>query len=100
MNKARYESLPADLKKVIDNNSGQALSGQIGKAFLAADEAGKKLTTGNTTNVIPKAELDKWKKLSQPLVDQWVADMNAKGANGKEMLETAKALIAKHGAGK
>ncbi len=98
MNKARYESLPADLKKVIDANSGQALSGQIGKAFLAADEAGKKLTTKNTTNIIPKAELDKWKKLSQPLADQWVADMNAKGAKGQEMLETARALIAKHGA--
>jgi len=98
MNKARYESLPADLKKVIDNNSGQALSGQIGKAFLAADDAGKKLTTKNTTNVIPKAELDKWKKLSQPLADQWVADMNAKGAPGQEMLETVKVLIAKHGA--
>ena len=100
MNKAKYESLPADLKKVIDANSGQALSGQIGKAFLAADEAGKKLTTKNTTNVIPKAELDKWKKLSQPLADQWVADMNARGAKGQEMLETARALIAKHGAAK
>jgi len=98
MNKAKYESLPADLKKVIDANSGQALSGQIGKAFLAADEAGKKLTARNSTNVIPKAELEKWKKLSQPLVDQWVADMNAKGANGKEMLEAARALIARHGA--
>ena len=100
MNKAKYESLPADLKKVIDANSGQALSGKIGKAFLAADEAGKKLTTKNTTNVIPKAELDKWKKLSQPLADQWVADMNARGAKGQEMLDTAKALIAKHGAAK
>ena len=44
MNKAKYDSLPADLKKVIDANSGQALSGQIGKAFLAADGEGKKLT--------------------------------------------------------
>lgn len=100
MNKAKYESLPADLKKVIDNNSGQALSGQIGKAFLAADIEGKKLTVNNTTNVIPKAELENWKKLSQPLTDAWVADMNAKGQNGKQMLDDARALIAKHGAAK
>ncbi len=96
MNKAKYESLPADLKKVIDNNSGQAFSGQIGKAFLQADGEGKKLTARNTTNVIPKAELDSWKKIGQPLTDAWVADMNAKGQDGKKMLEGARALIAKH----
>ena len=96
MNKAKYESLPADLKKVIDNNSGQALSGQIGKAFLAADAEGKKLTAKNTTNIIAKAELDQWKKIGQPLTDAWVADMNAKGQNGKQMLDGARALIAKH----
>ncbi|WP_442776399.1 TRAP transporter substrate-binding protein [Sphaerotilus montanus] len=100
MNKAKYESLPADLKKVIDNNSGQALSGLIGKAFLQADAEGKKLTAKNTTNVIPKAELENWKKLGQPLTDAWVADMNAKGHNGKEMLDGARALIARHAAGK
>ena len=100
MNKAKYESLPADLKKVIDNNSGQALSGMIGKAFLQADAEGKKLTAKNTTNVIPKAELENWKKLGQPLTDAWVADMNAKGHDGKQMLDGAKALIAKHAAGK
>ncbi len=99
MNKARYESLPADLKKVIDNNSGRALSGQIGKAFLAADQEGKKLTAKNATNTIAKAELENWKKLAVPLADAWVADMNAKGANGKEMLDTARALIAKYNAG-
>lgn len=100
MNKAKYESLPADLKKVIDNNSGQALSGMIGKAFLQADAEGKKLTAKNTTNVIPKAELENWKKLGQPLTDAWVTDMNAKGHNGKEMLDGARALIARHAAGK
>lgn len=100
MNKAKYEGLPADLKKVIDNNSGQALSGMAGKAFLQADGEGKKLTTKNTTNVIAKAELEKWKLVAQPLADAWVADMNSKGANGKQMLDTARALIAKHGAAK
>lgn len=96
MNNAKYESLPADLKKVIDNNSGQALSGMAGKAFLQADAEGKKLTSKNTTNVIPKTELDKWKQIAQPLADAWVVDMNSKGQNGKQMLEAARGLIAKH----
>lgn len=96
MNKAKYESLPADLKKVIDANSGQGLSGQIGKAFLQADGEGKKLTTKNTTNIIPASELANWKKLGQPLEAQWVRDMDAKGKPGAEMLDAARKLIAQH----
>ncbi|PXW97631.1 TRAP-type C4-dicarboxylate transport system substrate-binding protein [Sphaerotilus hippei] len=96
MNKAKYESLPADLKKVIDNNSGQALSGLIGKAFLQADAEGKKLTTRNTTNVIPAAELASWKKLGQNLADSWVSDMNGKGQPGAQMLGAARSLITQH----
>ena len=100
MNKARYDGLAPELKKVIDANSGQAFSGHVGKVFLAADGEGRKLTTRNTTNVIGKDELANWKKLAQPVVDQWVADVNAKGANGQQLLASARALIQKHGSGK
>ncbi len=98
MNTAKYKSLPADLKKVIDDNSGQALSGQIGKTFAAADVAGKKLVAGSSVNVIPKEELMRWKKAGQPVIDAWVSDMNGKGANGQQLLDGARALIAKHSA--
>jgi len=37
MNKAKYESLPPDLKKVIDANSGAETSAWIGKVFGEAD---------------------------------------------------------------
>ena len=96
MNKARYESLPPDLKKVIDANSGKALSGMAGKAFLQADEEGKKTTTKNTTNVIPKSELESWRKVGQTVTDAWVAEVMANGANGKMLLDNARALIVKN----
>ena len=96
MNKAKYESLPADLKKVIDNNSGQALSGQIGKAFIQADADGKKLTTKNATNVIPASELATWKKLGDKLSADWIKEMDGKGLNGTKLREDAKALIEQH----
>lgn len=98
MNSAKYQSLPADLKKVIDANSGLAASGVAGKAFLAADAEGKKLCVRNTTNVIPASELANWKKAGQPVIDGWVADMNAKGANGQQLLESARSLITKYSA--
>ena len=100
MNKAKYDSLPPELKKVIDANSGQAVSGMAGKAFLQADGEGKKLTTKNTTNVIPAAELVQWKALGDKLAAEWVTEMNGKGLPGQKMLDDARALIAKHAAGK
>ncbi len=96
MNQKKYDGLPADLKKVIDANSGQAFSGQIGRVFHEADAEGKKLTAKNAHNVIPKAELESWKKAGQPLIDAWVAEVTAKGANGKQLLDGARALIAKY----
>ncbi len=98
MNKAKYESLPPDLKKVIDANSGQALSGEIGRAFLRADGIGKRMVSAKDINVIPAAELATWKTLGNKLAADWVAEMNAKGLNGSKLLEDAKALIAKHAA--
>lgn len=100
MNKAKYESMPADLKKVIDANSGQALSGQIGRAFLQADIEGKKLTAKNTTNVIPAAELNTWKAIGNKLAGDWVNEMNGKGLPGQKLLDDARALIAKHAGAK
>lgn len=100
MNKAKYGSLPADLKKVIDANSGKTLSGMAGKAFFLADEEGKKVTVKNTVNVIPKSELVAWKQVGQTVIDGWVNDITATGANGKQLLEGARALIQKNTAAK
>jgi TRAP-type C4-dicarboxylate transport system substrate-binding protein len=94
MNKAKYQSLPADLKAVIDRNSGKAFSGEAGKAFDLADEAGKKTTLKNAHNVIPANELRRFKAASQSVSEGWIKEMNAKGENGQKLLEAAKDLIA------
>jgi len=98
MNKAKYDSLSPELKKVIDANSGREFSGSIGKAFLAADAIGKKLTEKNAHNVIPASELQGWKKIGEQITTDWVADVTAKGADGKKLLADARALIAKNAA--
>ncbi len=96
MNQARYDSLPPDLKKVVDANSGQALSGKAGKAFVAADAIGKQLTLKNSHNVIAADELQRWKVAVQPVTDAWVTEVNARGFNGQQLLATARRLIVKH----
>ena len=96
MNKARYDGLPPDLKKVIDAHSGADFSAQIGSVFLAADREGKKLAAGNTTNVISPAELANWKKAAQSVTSAWIAEMTAKGLNGQQLYEGARGLIEKY----
>jgi TRAP-type C4-dicarboxylate transport system substrate-binding protein len=98
MNQAKYDSLPADLKKVIDDNSGAALSQQIGKIWDGSQAAGRKAAQdrGNAFYMIPASELDNWVKASAPLYDDWVADMDKRGNNGKAMLAEARELLAKY----
>jgi len=96
MNKAEYASLPADLKKVIDANSGAATSAWIGKVFGEADVPGRKLSEKNTFNMIAGAELEAMKKATQPVIDDWVKEVTAKGANGKALLDSARSLIQKY----
>ena len=99
MNKSKYESLAPDLKKIIDANSGLATSAWLGKTQQANDPAGRKTATdrGNTIYQFSAAETAEFQKLSSQEDDEWVADMNKRNFDGKKLLETARALIAKHG---
>ncbi len=97
MNKAKYSSLPPPLRKVIDNNSGVELSAQFGKAISDADAGGRATVAPASINVITKAEIKRWRVATQPVIDDWVDEMNAKGADGNALLDSARSLIEKYG---
>lgn len=99
MNKAKYESLPADLKKVIDANSGMATSGWLGKVQQGGDPAGRKSASdrNNTIFTVSAAEAQEFRRRSRQIEVEWMEDMNKRGHDGKKLLETARALIEKHG---
>jgi TRAP-type C4-dicarboxylate transport system substrate-binding protein len=98
MNKAKYESLPPDLKKVIDANSGLATSGWLGKIQQAGDVPGRKAAVdhGNTIFTVSAAEAQEFRRRSRSIEVEWVEDMNKRGLDGRKLLETARALIDKH----
>ena len=101
MNKAKYDSLAPDLKKVIDANSGLATSAWLGKTQQGNDPIGRKAAVdrGNTIQVFSAAETQEFVKLSSHVDDEWVADMDKRGFKGAALLKSAKDLIAKHGKG-
>ena len=99
MNKKKYDSLPPDLKKIIDANSGLETSGWLGKVQQGGDAAGRKSAEDrkNTIYTIPAADAQEFKRKARLVEVEWVEDMNKRGFDGKKLLETARALIEKHG---
>ena len=97
MNQAAYDSLPDDLRKVIDDNSGAALATLAATAFDEAEtaERQKALDAGNTVTVIPEENLAEWREASQPVIDAWVKAMTDAGHDGQAMLDDARAMLDK-----
>ncbi len=98
MNKAKYQSLPPDLRQIIDNNSGLQTSGWLGRTQQAGDRAGREaaLARSNTIYTIPAADAQEFKRKASLVEVQWVQDMNQRGFDGPQLLSTARNLIAKH----
>ena len=96
MNQARYDSLSADLKQVIDANSGLAVSAWAGESgFDAVVEPFRKVARdrGNTMHVLGEAELQRWVKATDSVDDEWVKEVTAKGADGRRLLQEARDLV-------
>ncbi len=96
MNQARYRSLSANQRKVIDANSGVDLSATFGRIMRDADAIGRASVPASSINVIASGEIENWKRATQPVIDQWVREMNRKGADGKALLANARRLTAKY----
>ena len=98
MNQAKYDSLPTDLKKVIDNNSGAGLSRQVGKIWDESQAVGRKAAQdrGNTIMTLSREETERWVKASVPIYDEWIDEMNKRGKNGTALIKDARELLAKH----
>uniref|UniRef100_UPI003341025B TRAP transporter substrate-binding protein n=1 Tax=Castellaniella defragrans TaxID=75697 RepID=UPI003341025B len=101
MNQARYDSLPPDLKKIIDDNSGLETSGWAGRvAFddMAATFRQGAEANGNTFYYMPDIEYDRWVDATRVVDQEWVQSVDQKGANGAELLLLARNLIRQYSA--
>ncbi len=98
MNKASYEKLPADIRKVFDKTTGLALSESLGKSAQEESDMGLRRVEAAHLHVteMADAELGKLRKLMQPVVEQWVKAT----PDGAQVLEAYKAELAKLGAKK
>ena len=98
MNQASYDALPDDLKQVIDDNSGPDVAAAFGRAMDETDVVGrqKALDAGNEIIVLDETETKRWQEASAVVVDEWIAEMDAKGIDGRRLVEEAQTLIAQY----
>ena len=99
MNKAAYDKLPPDLKKVIDDNSGRHIAKWAGENWAAIEAPGKAVVQSKPKNkfhTIPRAEVAKMKTAAKPVFDRWLEEMKKIGVDGEALLADARALIEKY----
>ncbi|TNF58969.1 MAG: TRAP transporter substrate-binding protein [Rhodobacteraceae bacterium] len=98
MNKDKYNSLPDDLKAVIDANSGAEFSVFAGGTQADADGPARQIAVDRGNNIVTLSaeETAKWREVAQPIYDQWVADMNARGIDGQALIDEARMLMEKY----
>ena len=99
MNKAKYESLPPDLKKVIDDNSGRNLSPFAIKVWDMIDADGENVMKSKPKNkfvTMSAAETERFKNLVRPVFDRFKAEVDKGGSDGAKVIADAEALVEKH----
>ena len=98
MNQAKYDSMPDDLKKILDDNTGAEFSAYAGKTMAGYDAAGRGIAeaTDNEIVVLDEAEVERWKAIAETVRDNWFDEMDAKGMDGEALYAKAQELIAKY----
>lgn len=87
MNKSKWNSIPPDLQKIIDQVSEEFAEKQ-GKLWDELDKEGEDalLKKGGKMITLPKEEQARWKAQLKPILDEYVKSMKAKGLPGDEAL--------------
>ena len=98
MNKASYDKLPPDLKKVIDNNSGIEAAAMFGRAMDMGDKEGLALAqkAGNNIVTLDATETARWQRTAAGVRAAWYKEVGEKGIDGPKLAAEAEALIAKY----
>lgn len=98
MNKRKYDALPADVKKAIDDLSRDQAewTGSYVDAHVAESIAWAKANQKHTNTAFSEAEFSQIAAAVKPVIDDYVRRVSAKGINGKALVEEVKKLKAKY----
>jgi TRAP-type C4-dicarboxylate transport system substrate-binding protein len=98
MNQKKYDSLPPDLRKVIDELSGPWGAEFTGVAWDKNDLEGVAVAkkAGATIYTVPQEERQRWATRLKPIEEEWVKSLEAKGLPGRQLLGDLREAIKKY----
>ena len=101
MNKARHDGLPEDIRGILADTTGMALAKRLGRLWQDDEQRGRDLAVERGHAIGPLADPERtlWQAAAAPVVDQWVAKVDASGYDARTLLEDAKRLIANYADG-
>ena len=84
MNKNKWNSFPNDIKQIFETVSNQWIE-KHAVGWNNIDKVGKDYfeEKGGTVLALSKNELNRWKALVEPVIDQYIKDMEVQGFNAK-----------------
>jgi TRAP-type C4-dicarboxylate transport system substrate-binding protein len=102
MNKAKYEGLPADQKKVVDDHCTTEWAQKIAGPWGDFEHAGiekMKAAPGHEVHTLTADQLGAWRAAAKPLNEKWSDAVKKAGADPDAARKELDASIAKYGAG-
>jgi TRAP-type C4-dicarboxylate transport system substrate-binding protein len=89
MNPAKYNSLPADLKALIDKTTGSAAAEQFGKEWEAAEKHGRdeEIKQGVQIHTLSDADVAEIKRKAAPRIEEAIAAVEKAGKPGRKFYE-------------
>lgn len=99
MSQDSYDALPADLQKVIDDNSGINYAKKLGVIWDGETEPARQVAVeaGDTLVTLSPEELARWKETVEPVYQAWADEMTTRGFDGDALLASLKEITAKYG---
>lgn len=98
MNQKRWDSLPAEVKKAFESQSGEAWWREVGEIWTKTEDFGIGLAikAGNKHIVLTDAELAAFRTKLEPVVQRWIDEVKGQGIDGAALVRAARENIAKY----
>lgn len=92
MNERKFNSLPEDLRAIIERNSGPALNERFAIAWDKALDEARTRTPSDQMVAIDATAYGVMRQAAAPVADDWANAATEKGLDGKALLEGARSL--------
>ncbi|WP_044870554.1 TRAP transporter substrate-binding protein [Pseudomonas sp. LFM046] len=92
MNERKFNSLPEDLRAIIERNSGPVLNQRFATAWDKALDDARTRTPSEQIVAIDESAYGAMRQAAAPVADAWAAAVTEKGLDGKALLEGARSL--------